>query len=212
MLAFFLMMLFSGKTTTSVEEQADFDVVQLPTNTVAIPESTTTPFTPSLPTAQSTAVVLEEPTLQPTTQPIQLPCNVSQRFPDKVFRWCGLITFYASRRGIDPDLVAALIVQESGGNPNAYSSAGAVGLMQVMPKDGIAAKFMCPNGPCFGGRPSMAELKDPEFNIKYGTGMLSRLIKKNGNVREALKSYGPANYGYVYADKVLSIYSRLKKK
>jgi len=44
-------------------------------------------------------------------------------------------------------LIAAVILQESGGDPSAYSSSGAVGLMQVMPRDGIAAEFMCVNGP-----------------------------------------------------------------
>jgi hypothetical protein len=37
--------------------------------------------------------------------------------------------------------------------------------------------------------------------------MLAGLVNKfGGNVREALKSYGPLDMGYAYADKVLSIY------
>jgi hypothetical protein len=133
-------------------------------------------------------------------------CSVSQRFPASIRRWCGLITQYASKHGLPPDLLAALIWQESGGNPIAYSRSGAVGLMQVMPSDGLAASFQCVNGPCFSTRPSMDELKDPEFNVSYGTRMLAGLVGKTGNLREALKSYGPANVGYYYADKVLGIY------
>ncbi|HSF79645.1 MAG TPA: lytic transglycosylase domain-containing protein [Anaerolineales bacterium] len=137
-------------------------------------------------------------------------CIVSSNYPAKITQWCELITQYAHRNGLEPDLIAALIWQESGGNKLAYSKSGAVGLMQVMPKDGIAASFMCVNGPCFSNRPSTKELQDPEFNIKYGTKMLAQLLRRNGTLRDALKSYGPMNVGYYYADKVLGIYQRYK--
>jgi hypothetical protein len=138
-------------------------------------------------------------------------CAISSKYPDSILQWCGLITKYADKRGLPADLVAALIWQESGGNPVAYSSSGAVGLMQVMPRDGLAASFMCVNGPCFSNRPSIQELKDPEFNISYGTKMLASLLSKKGNYREALKSYGPMDVGYYYADKVLGIFQKYGK-
>ncbi len=103
-------------------------------------------------------------------------------------------------------MVAALILQESGGDPQAYSKSGAVGLMQVMPNDGLAASFTCQNGPCFSSRPATSELQDPEFNIAYGTKYLASLLSKYGNLRDALKSYGPMNVGYYYADIVLAIF------
>lgn len=137
-------------------------------------------------------------------------CKVSPLFPSKVTRWCPLITYYAERNGLNPDLVAALIWLESGGNPQAYSASGAVGLMQIMPRDGVAASFQCVNGPCFQDRPSREQLFDPEFNIAYGTRMLARLLKRHGSLREALRAYGPMNYGYTYADKVLSLYRRYR--
>jgi Transglycosylase SLT domain len=135
-------------------------------------------------------------------------CAVSNKFPEKVLQWCGMITQYANKRGLEPDLVAAVILQESGGNPGAYSSSGAVGLMQIMPRDGLAAGFSCPNGPCFSNRPSSAELQDPEYNIAYGTKLLSSLEQKYGSVREALKAYGPMDMGYGYADIVLAHFNR----
>jgi soluble lytic murein transglycosylase-like protein len=98
-----------------------------------------------------------------------------------------------------------VMLQESGGQPEVMSGSGAVGLMQVMPRDGIAATFQCINGPCFTNRPSIAELKDPAFNVDYGVRMLSGLITKYGDIREALKHYGPYNVEYLYADKVLTI-------
>lgn len=135
-------------------------------------------------------------------------CRLSSKFPDKILQWCDLITSNAEQTGLEPNLVAALIWQESGGNPTAYSKSGAVGLMQVMPRDGLAADFSCPNGPCFASRPSISELENPEFNIQYGTSMLAGLVKRSGSLRDALKAYGPIDMGYYYADKVLSIYQQ----
>ncbi|MGW8226618.1 MAG: transglycosylase SLT domain-containing protein [Anaerolineales bacterium] len=133
-------------------------------------------------------------------------CAISQSFPGSVRQWCNQIMRHASKNNLDPNLVAAIIWQESGGDPSAYSKSGAVGLMQVMPRDGIAADFQCVNGPCFTTRPTIDELQKPNFNIKYGTGMIAGLLNKYGDTREALKYYGPMNVGYYYADKVLSIY------
>lgn len=138
--------------------------------------------------------------------PEQSGCLVRGSFPASILQWCDLITRYAHLHGLEPDLVAAVMLQESGGDPLAYSHSGAVGLLQVMPRDGIAASFMCQNGPCFTDRPSIQELQDPEFNIEYGTGMMANLILKYGNLRDALKAYGPMDVGYYYADKVLRIY------
>jgi hypothetical protein len=136
-------------------------------------------------------------------------CVVSDRYPDEVLQWCGLITKYAHKANLHPDLVAALIWQESGGNPKAYSRSGAVGLMQVMPHDGIAADYICKGIPCFSDRPAIDELEDPEFNIKYGTQLLQELVgEQAGDLREALRIYGPLNVGYTYADTVLAIFSR----
>ncbi|RPI78205.1 MAG: hypothetical protein EHM41_25980 [Chloroflexi bacterium] len=134
-------------------------------------------------------------------------CRVSDRFPDSVLQWCGLITKYSTSEVLDPDLVAALIWQESGGKRDAYSHSGAVGLMQVMPSDGIAEKFRCPKGPCFADRPLTSELMDPEFNIKVGTNLLRGLVDHyGGDIRQALRAYGPMDVGYRYADTVLRLH------
>jgi hypothetical protein len=164
------------------------------------------PSTPALPQAKTAAGSQPQADTSQPSSPVNTDCSVSQRFPDSIRRWCGLITQYASKHSLPPNLVAALIWQESGGNPVAYSQSGAVGLMQVMPSDGLASSFQCVGGPCFSNRPSTDQLKNPEFNVSYGTRMLAGLVGKTGSLREALKSYGPANVGYYYADKVLGIY------
>jgi soluble lytic murein transglycosylase-like protein len=138
-------------------------------------------------------------------------CLVSSNFPARILQWCDLITYYANQRGLKPDLLAALILQESGGDPTAYSHSGAVGLMQVMPRDGLAAEFMCAGGPCFRNRPSIKQLQNPEFNIDYGTKMLANLINKYGSLSEALKYYGPMDVGYSYSNTVLALYKRLRE-
>jgi soluble lytic murein transglycosylase-like protein len=134
-------------------------------------------------------------------------CRVNPDYPENIRQWCTQIMRHSEKNDLDPNLVAALIWQESGGNPTAYSKSGAVGLMQVMPHDGIATSFQCINGPCFANRPSISELQKPNFNIKYGTAMLAGLLNKYGNMRAALKYYGPMNVGYYYADKVLGIFN-----
>jgi soluble lytic murein transglycosylase-like protein len=140
----------------------------------------------------------------------QADCSLGSRFPEKVRRWCGLIEAASGEHGLPADLIAAVILQESGGDPDAYSSSGAVGLMQVMPRDGVAEKFMCVNGPCFASRPTMAELFDPQFNVSYGVRMLAGLAGKYGDLREALRAYGPMDMGYRYADLVLTIYENYR--
>ena len=136
-------------------------------------------------------------------------CSDPQRYPAKVQAWCGLIESAAGKYGVDALLIASVMLQESGGQPEIMSSSGAVGLMQVMPRDGIAANFQCVNGPCFTSRPTIAELKDPAFNVDFGVRMLAGLINKHGDIREALKSYGPYDVGDRYADQVLSIRNSL---
>ena len=134
-------------------------------------------------------------------------CSIGDRYPSSVTQWCDLIEQYSTENGLDPKLVSAVILKELNGQPDAYSKSGAVGLMQIMPRDGLAAQFVCLNGPCFSDRPSMKELFDPEYNVAYGTRMLASLIRSSGNLREALKAYGPKDVGYQYADQVLSTFN-----
>ncbi len=157
------------------------------------------------PASPAAAVNSDQPQADAANPSVAADCPVSAAFPENVRQWCSLIAKYAQENQLDPNLIAAVILQESGGNPQAYSKSGAVGLMQVMPRDGIAASFTCNGQPCFGSRPTIGELQDPEYNIAYGTRMLAGLVGKYGDVREALKSYGPINVGYYYADIVLNL-------
>lgn len=75
--------------------------------------------------------------------------------------------------GVDPHLVMAVIREESAYNPVALSSAGAMGLMQLMPSTGqqVAAQL--------GLEPySRERLFDPCFNIRLGSQYLNYLGEK----------------------------------
>ena len=80
----------------------------------------------------------------------------------------------ASRAGVDPALVAAVIWHESGFNAAALSPAGAVGLGQLMP--GTAAEL--------GVNP-----RDPAQNIAGTATYLARQLKAFGSVQLAAAAY-----------------------
>jgi soluble lytic murein transglycosylase len=90
----------------------------------------------------------------------------------------------ARRHDLEPALVAAVVNAESGFLPDARSSLGAVGLMQVLPE---TARFMARQP----GRPSPPpdRLGDPEVNIAYGTRYLRYLVDRYGTVPLALAAY-----------------------
>jgi soluble lytic murein transglycosylase-like protein len=86
------------------------------------------------------------------------------------------ITAAAERNGLDPALLAGLIKQESGFNPNAGSPAGAQGLCQLMP--GTARGL------------GVTDLHDPAQSIEGGAKYLAQQLKTfNGDVARALAAY-----------------------
>ncbi len=87
--------------------------------------------------------------------------------------------------GATPDLVAALIREESAYDPQAVSSVGAMGLMQLMPETGqwVAKQ---------SGQPALGKssLFDPETNIRLGSWYLSHLLERySGSVVRAVAAY-----------------------
>ncbi len=158
------------------------------------------------PPAPSPVAPTETATQASGTEAESQNCSLNPGLPQDVRQWCGLIESFAEEYGMPAGLIAVVIMQESYGDPLAYSKSGAVGLMQVMPRDGLAAEFLCNGNPCFADRPTIEELQDPAFNINYGTRMLANLYSKHGSYREALFRYGPINMGYRYADIVLGLW------
>lgn len=96
----------------------------------------------------------------------------------------------AAEAGIDPYLVAALIRRESAFNPTVTSSAGAIGLMQIMPQTG---RGLAQGAGVGSFDPEM--LKQPELNVHLGVRYLASLMQRyGGNLGLVLSAYnaGPS--------------------
>jgi soluble lytic murein transglycosylase-like protein len=95
---------------------------------------------------------------------------------DPTVPFASIIQREAQKNGLAPELVAAVIKQESKFNAKARSGAGAIGLMQLLPKTGrwMGAK----------------NLLDPAQNIAAGTKYLKYLSDQfDGNEKKILAAY-----------------------
>jgi soluble lytic murein transglycosylase len=103
------------------------------------------------------------------------------RYP---LRYEQIVVGHAENYRLDPQLVAAVIYQESKFDADARSSSGAVGLMQLLPEtgQGIADRTG-------GDEWKPDDLLNPELNIRYGAWYLRHLLDKYGDERLALAAY-----------------------
>lgn len=109
-----------------------------------------------------------------------------------------LVHLEASKAGLRPDLVMALIHTESRFDRFAISSVGAQGMMQVMPF--WKAEL---------GRPQ-DNLTDNATNLRYGCTILSYYLKKeNGNLGRALARYNGSLGKPQYPAKVIGLWQDL---
>ncbi|MEW6353490.1 MAG: lytic transglycosylase domain-containing protein [Pseudomonadota bacterium] len=128
-------------------------------------------------------------------------------------RFKPMIATAAQRYQVDEALLHAVIMTESGYDPNAISPKGAVGLMQLMPE---TAK-----------RYGVTNINDPTQNIQGGTRYMRYLLGLfDNNLQLALAAYNAGenaviNYGHRippyeetvnYVAKVLSFYRTLQDK
>jgi soluble lytic murein transglycosylase-like protein len=100
--------------------------------------------------------------------------------PSSVLRWKPKMDQISGEVGVPTQVLACVIFYESGGNPNAVSRFGAVGLMQVVP---------------MRGRPSRKALFDPLTNLRTGAQYLDWLIERSkGDLYQALLDYNGGPY------------------
>lgn len=103
----------------------------------------------------------------------------------------------AKRYGLNPDIVKALIEEESGWVASAEGDNGnSIGLMQIQErwhKERLT-------------RLGITNLYDPEQNVTVGCDILSELLNKYGNYEDALSVYNSGNTedGKAYAERILS--------
>jgi soluble lytic murein transglycosylase-like protein len=116
----------------------------------------------------------------------------------------------SSVHGVDPDLIRAVIHAESAFNPNAVSSAGAAGLMQLMPST--------------AERMGVRDRFDPVQNVYGGTRYLKTLLEMfDYDIVKTLAAYNAGEQAVIrhggippysetqsYVPKVLALYQRYK--
>lgn len=140
---------------------------------------------------------------------------ISARLTSQGVTFAPEIASAAKRHGLDPDLLAAVAAQETGG-PQANAGRNILGdgghghgLFQIDDRSHAFA--------------STAAAMDPAKNADYAAGMLSGLLKRyGGNVRKALSAYNTGSPDAVgtrtrwndgrnlgYADSVLRHYAQL---
>ncbi len=106
---------------------------------------------------------------------------IRQRLPRvycrKTERLAGpIIVRAAERYQVDPALVKAIIMAESGYNPRAVSKKGAKGLMQLMPRTARAL--------------GVKDIFNPEDNINGGVKYIKKLLNRyEGDINLALAAY-----------------------
>lgn len=118
----------------------------------------------------------------------------------------------ADRHEIDPALVKAIIMAESGYNPNAISEKGAKGLMQLMPS---TAQDL-----------GVEDVFNPQQNISGGVRYFKKLVNRfDGDIKLALAAYNagskkvrhyqgipPYKSTHYYIEKVFKYYKLYKNQ
>ena len=119
-------------------------------------------------------------------------------------RWSSYIGVLSDFYGLDPDFIAAVIEEESNGDPLAVSRVGAVGLMGIMP-----------TSPGLEWRPPADALENPSTNLRWGAAILAEIVRQSGgDLYAALAAYSggwsQAERGVPreYAARVLNNYGR----
>lgn len=116
--------------------------------------------------------------------------------PEHRLRLLKAIHREATRAGLRPEIVLAVIQIESAFNPYAVSRAGAQGIMQVMPFWKMEL-----------GRPQ-DNLIDLNTNLRYGCTILQHYLQKTGgNLADALAYYNGSYGSHRYSRKVLNAWA-----
>ena len=104
--------------------------------------------------------------------------------------YADLINATASAYRLNPALVAAIVMAESGFDAHARSLRGAYGLMQVMPATWQEIGYRSRCAPAIARLTSPPCMEDPAANLEVGTVYLRRLVDQfGGNTVLAVAAY-----------------------
>ncbi len=129
--------------------------------------------------------------------------------PERVASFARLIGDASERHHLDPFLLAAVAVRESGMDPTAHGSVGERGIVQLHPR-GSGARVRYVRSEAYrrscSRRPDACQAEV----LEAGASLLSRSIDRCGGVREGLGAYNRGVCGPTrYADRVMSERQRL---
>ncbi len=100
-------------------------------------------------------------------------------------RWAHEFVLYGEQLHVSPKLLVAIAYAESEFNPRAYSHAGAIGLMQVVPSRSSWREY---EPRC--GRMTARNLHEPQINICFGAHIYREfLTRHHGDTDHALAAY-----------------------
>ena len=141
----------------------------------------------------------EEPAAAPPARAPWVPPDVTRRaYRPAVERWRPLVRQLLAEAweegrldgpagALDDDLILAVIQQESGGDPEAYSWAGALGLMQLMP---FTFAVVIAGDRSLADQIDLPAILDVESNVRAGIRYLALAMQAHeGNVYWALAAY-----------------------
>ncbi|MGI8509686.1 MAG: lytic transglycosylase domain-containing protein [Gemmatimonadaceae bacterium] len=122
-------------------------------------------------------------------------------------RWAHEFVRYGDQLHVNPKLLVAIAYAESEFNPSAYSHAGAIGLMQVVPSRASWREY---EPGC--GRMTARNLHEPHVNICFGAHIYREfLTRHHGDTDHALAAYNNGS-GELngYPDRVYSSLATLR--
>lgn len=153
-----------------------FEKIVPPKQINPVPSACTMPMSaPNLqPNARTMLMSAPDPRLNLPLPEQKSEISSAVKKPDKRFH--PIIAKAAAEYKVDPALVKAIIMAESGFRPNATSKRGAMGLMQLMPQTAKAMGVM--------------NTFNPKANIEAGVKYFKSLLKRyDGDVKLALAAY-----------------------
>lgn len=107
---------------------------------------------------------------------------MKQAYP---LHYTEIVAKEATANNLDPALVYSVIKTESNFDADAYSRAGAIGLMQLTPDTFTWLQTKLKSDTAY----SSGDLNTPAVNIRYGCKFLSLLFEKYSNERTVLSAY-----------------------